>query len=55
MDVIKFYDACCSKCGNWYTSDFKAPRGKTKKEAIAEMKANGWGVVGGKTYCHKCH
>jgi hypothetical protein len=55
MEVHKFYDACCHKCGNWYTSRFKALHGLNKDEAIKVMKKNGWGTVAGKTYCNECY
>lgn len=55
MEVHKFYDAVCSRCGNWYSTSFKVSVEKTKALAIKEMKRSGWGVVQGKTYCHMCH
>jgi hypothetical protein len=54
VKVIKLYDACCEKCGNWYGSTFQQPQVNNKEKAINEMKKNGWKVVNGKTLCHIC-
>lgn len=54
MKIFKFYDTCCDKCGNWYSSSFPAPKSTNKEQAIVEMKQNGWKSFNGKTICHLC-
>ncbi|MEB5480853.1 hypothetical protein P8825_14905 [Shouchella clausii] len=54
FEVIKYYDACCDQCGNWYGSEFKPYNGANKNEAIAEMKKDGWRYIKGKTLCQYC-
>ena len=54
MKVIKFYDTCCDICGNWYGTTFQPPKTNSKKEAVEQMKKNGWKQNAGLTLCEKC-
>jgi hypothetical protein len=53
MNIYKFYDAFCVKCGEWYGSKHKQPQGN-KRGAIKEIKNNGWGIRNGDVMCTVC-
>ncbi len=55
MSIIKVYDAVCFKCGNWYGSRYQQPQVKNEKEAIAEMKQNGWAINRTHNFCDDCN
>lgn len=55
MKVLKFYDACCDNCGNWYGTKHRPPQTGNKKDAIQQMKLNDWKYKNGKTLCENCN
>lgn len=54
-NLIRYYDTCCDKCGNWASGDIN-PIEMRGNKAIAEkaLKNQGWKVIKGETVCNYC-
>lgn len=55
FDLIRYYDTCCAKCGNWASGDINPAEMRGNK--VVSEKAlirHGWKVVDNETICNYC-
>ena len=55
FDLIKYYDTCCDRCGNWASGDLGTQALSGTKEKVEKvLKKYGWKVINGETICGYC-
>jgi hypothetical protein len=55
FDLVRYYDTCCDRCGNWASGEINPQEMHGNKiNAEKTLIRYGWKVIDGETVCDKC-